>query len=431
MRILIIGSGGREHAFAWALARSPQRPHLFVAPGNPGTAALGTNVPIPVTDLAALKAFALEQAIDLTVVGPEQPLVQGLVDAFQDAGLAVIGPTQAAARLEGSKAFAKAFMERHGIPTAAHRTFGAAQYDEAVAYLERRGAPIVVKASGLAAGKGAIVCATLPEARAALDEVLRDRAFGEAGDEVVIEDFMEGEEASVFALADGDRYVLLAPAQDHKRIGEGDTGPNTGGMGAYAPAPIVTGRLLNRVCREIIEPTLAGMQAEGHPYRGFLYAGLMITADGPRVVEFNCRLGDPEAQVVLPLLETDLVEVFRLMSAGRLHEVALRMRPGAAACVVLASEGYPGSYRRGVPIEGLDAAGARPDVVVFQAGTRREDGRVVTAGGRVLGVTGLGDDLGQALDRAYEAVAKIHFDGMQYRRDIGRKGLARLQTESR
>ena len=427
MRILVIGSGGREHAFAWALARSAHQPTLFIAPGNAGTDALGANVAINAADVPGLLAFARQEQIDLTVVGPEQPLVVGLVDAFEAAGLPVIGPTANAARLEGSKAFAKAFMGRHGIPTAAHRTFAADQYAQAVAYLEAQGAPIVIKASGLAAGKGALVCVTLEEARAALHQLMQERAFGPAGDEAVIEAFMEGEEASVFALTDGRDYVLLAPAQDHKRIGEGDTGPNTGGMGAYAPAPVVTGAVLDRVRRDVIEPTLAGMAAEGHPYRGILYAGLMMTPSGPQVVEFNCRLGDPEAQIVLPLLASDLVDVFQHLAAGSLREVVVETRPGAAACVVMASAGYPEAYDKGVAIEGLSEAAALDDVVVFHAGTRRrEDGRVVTAGGRVLGVTAVGDALADALDKAYQAVDCIHFEGAQFRRDIGRKGLARL-----
>ena len=429
MRILVIGGGGREHAFTWALARSPQQPDLFIAPGNAGTASLGRNVALKPNDIEGLLAFARQERNDLTVVGPEVPLVEGVADAFEAAGVPVVGPSAAAARIEGSKAFAKAFMARHGVPSAAHRTFAADQYAEATAYLEAQGAPIVVKASGLAAGKGAIVCMTLDEAREALDRVMKTQAFGEAGDEVVIEAFMEGEEASVFALTDGDDYLLLAPAQDHKRIGEGDTGPNTGGMGAYAPTPVVTEDLMSRVCREIIEPTLEGMAQEGYPYRGILYAGVMITSDGPKVVEFNCRMGDPEAQIVLPLLDSDLADVFRLLAQGRLRDVTLQTRPGAAACVVMASGGYPGSYEKGFPITGLDVAGALSGVVVFHAGTRQgEAGQIVTSGGRVLGVTAVGDDLAAALDRAYEAADLIHFEGAQYRRDIGQKGLARLRA---
>ncbi|WP_457653928.1 phosphoribosylamine--glycine ligase [Rhodocaloribacter sp.] len=427
MRILIVGGGGREHALAWALARSPHRPELFIAPGNAGTEALGENVALAPDDVPGLLAFARARGIDLTVVGPEQPLVAGIVDAFTEAGLPIVGPTAAAARLEGSKAFAKAFMARHGIPTAAHRTFTADEYAEAVAYLEARGAPIVVKASGLAAGKGAVVCETPDAARAALDAMMRDQRFGAAGDEVVIEEYMTGEEASLFALTDGEAYVLLAPAQDHKRIGEGDTGPNTGGMGAYAPAPVATDEVLRKARAEIIEPTLRGMAAEGHPYRGVLYVGLMITDEGPKVVEYNCRFGDPEAQVVIPLLQSDLLELFLVLTEGRLEAAKPVFHPGASACVVLASKGYPGPYEKGFVIEGIEAAEAMPDVVVMHAGTRRDAaGEVVTAGGRVLAVSALGADLAEALEKAYRAVDVIHFDGMQYRRDIGQKGLKRL-----
>lgn len=429
MRILIVGNGGREHALAWALARSPKAPELFIAPGNPGTAQLGRNVDIGSSQIDELLRFAKSEQIDLTVVGPEQPLVDGLVDAFEAAGLAVMGPSAAAARLEGSKAFAKAFMDRHGIPTAAYRAFRSEDYEAARDYLKMVGAPVVLKASGLAAGKGAVVCETLADAEEVLRSMLVEDAFGSAGREVVIEEFMRGEEVSVFALTDGAHYILLPPAQDHKRVGEGDTGPNTGGMGAYAPAPIATPALLQRICREIIEPTIAGMAGEGYPYKGVLYCGLMITEDGPKVVEYNCRFGDPEAQVLLPLLDTDLVSLFQRLVEGRLQEVAIRTRAGAAACVVAASEGYPGSYPSGRPIYGLDQASELEDVVIFQAGTKPggETG-VVTAGGRVLGVTGIGDELSDALDRAYKALDRIHFDGIHFRRDIGWRGLERLAS---
>ena len=427
MRILVVGSGGREHALVWALARSPQAPTLFTAPGNPGTEALGTNVPIEATDVAALQTFAANEAIDLTIVGPEQPLVAGIVDAFREAGLPIVGPTAAAARLEGSKAFAKDFMQRYRIPTAAYRTFDGDAFDEATAYVQAEGAPLVVKASGLAAGKGALVCATEDEALSALQQIMVDRAFGDAGDRVVIEEFMTGEEASVFALTDGEHYVVTVPAQDHKRAGEGDTGPNTGGMGAYAPAPVVTGGVLTRVCREIIEPTLAGMAEEGHPYTGILYCGLMIAAGQPRVVEYNCRLGDPEAQVVLPLLQNDLANVFMKTAEGALSDVHLRMGQEAAACVVMASGGYPGAYETGKPITGLAEAVAN-GALVFQAGTAATSDGLATDGGRVLGVTARGATLEAALDRAYAGVDSIHFDDAQYRADIGHKGLAHLRS---
>lgn len=426
MRILVIGSGGREHAIAWALSRSAEAVDLFIAPGNAGTASLGTNVAIDSADVDGLLTFAREEDIDLAIVGPEKPLVLGIVDRFERHGVPAVGPSAAAARLEGSKAFAKAFMERQGIPTAAHRTFEAEDLDKALDYVEAQGAPIVVKASGLAAGKGAVVCMSVAEARTALESIVRGREFGAAGDRVVVESFMEGEEASVFVLTDGTNYVVLAPAQDHKQIGEGDTGPNTGGMGAYAPAPLITEELLDRVRSEVIEPTLKGMVMEGHPYRGVLYVGLMITAEGPKVVEYNCRLGDPEAQVLLALMGNDAVQLFGALARRRLGSLKIEQRTGAAACVVLASGGYPGSYEKGFRIDGLDAVGAMEDVVVFHAGTTFDGaGHVLTDGGRVLGVTAMGADLGAALKRAYAAVERIRFDGMQYRRDIGQKGLAR------
>lgn len=427
MRILVLGSGGREHAITWALAQSPQRPELFIAPGNPGTAALGTDVPIRATDAANLRKLVREEGIELVVIGPEQPLVEGVADVLRAEGARVVGPSAAAARLEGSKAFAKAFMQRHSIPTAAYRSFSAEQLDEALAYIDQHPEPLVVKASGLAAGKGAIVCAKREEARRALRWMMEEGGLGKAGSKVVIEAFLEGEEASVFALTDGRDYVLLAPAQDHKRIGEGDTGPNTGGMGAYAPTPVVTDFVLKRVAREIVEPVLAGMADEGHPYQGVLYCGLMITSEGPKVVEFNCRLGDPEAQVVLPVAEVDWVEVFDRVASGQVAGLKVPAVRRTAACVVLASEGYPGSYQKGLPVEGLAAAEALPEVMVFHAGTHRaEDGRLLTAGGRVLSVTAVADTLAAAIRRAYEAVEVIHFQGKYFRRDIGQKGLARL-----
>jgi phosphoribosylamine--glycine ligase len=428
MHVLVIGGGGREHALCHALAQSPRRPTLSCAPGNAGTASLATNVPIAADDLDGLLAFAREHAVGLTIVGPEAPLVAGLVDRFEEAGLAVVGPTAAAARLEGSKSFANDFMARYGIPTAASRTFTAQTYDAAVAHVEGGAFPVVLKADGLAAGKGVHICADAEAARTALREVLLDAAHGEAGAAVVVEEFMEGEEASVFALTDGADYVLLCPAQDHKRIGEGDTGPNTGGMGAYAPAAVVTSSVMSAVEERIVRPVLEGMADEGTPYRGVLYCGLMLTGEGPKVVEFNCRFGDPEAQVVLPLLASDPLELFEALAAGRLGEADVTVADGAAACVVLASEGYPGPYEKGRPIRGLNEV---PEgVLVFHAGTAVRDGETVTAGGRVLGVTGFGDDLQAALDAAYAGVEALHFDGAQFRRDIGRKGLDRLAADA-
>lgn len=429
MRILVVGSGGREHALARTLAESPRTETLLIAPGNPGTAQCGTNVGVAADDLDGLVALASEQEVDLTVVGPEQPLVEGVVDRFEAEGLQIVGPTQAAAQLEGSKAFANRFMKRHDIPTASFRVFGADDVVAASAYIDEVGAPIVVKADGLAAGKGAFVCSSVEEAHDALDQIVRDRAFGAAGDQVVIEEKMEGEEVSVLALTDGTHYVLLPPSQDHKPIGEGGTGPNTGGMGAFAPAPILDGPALRRVCRDIIEPTLRGMQEEGTPYRGVLYCGLMMTDDGPRVVEYNCRLGDPEAQVVLPLVDTDLVEVFDRLVEGRLDTLSLRTTSGAAACVVLASDGYPIDYDTGFEITGIEAAESLEEVSVIHAGTRlRPDGVLVTDGGRVLGVTARGADLQGAVDRAYQGADRIQFKGKTLRSDIGKKGLAHLRT---
>lgn len=385
-------------------------------------------MPIAADDIDGILRHAVATGVELCIVGPEVPLVLGLADKLSAAGIKVVGPSAAAARLEGSKAFSKAFMERHQIPTAAYRSFSTDQYEDAQAYLAKVGAPIVIKASGLAAGKGAVVCMTRDEADRTLESMMKDNAFGEAASEVVIEEFMEGEEASVFALCDGHDYVLLSHAQDHKRIGEGDTGPNTGGMGAYAPAPVLTDQLLQRACATVIEPTLRGMAAEGAPYTGILYVGLMLTAAGPKVVEYNCRLGDPETQPVLMLLESDAVELMSAAATGRLADYELRISRDSAACVVLASEGYPGAYEKGKTISGVEEANAIPGVVVFQAGTRDSGGLLETSGGRVMAVTARGADLKTALDRCYEAVRLIHFQGMQYRRDIGQKGLARLAT---
>lgn len=425
MRILIIGGGGREHAIGHALSLSGRRPELYFAPGNAGTATIGTNIPIAPDDIDALRRFAQEHAIDLTIVGPEVPLVKGIVDLFEAESLPIVGPTAAAARLEGSKAFAKAFMARHRIPTAEHRTFSRSQYDEARAYVEGHGAPIVLKASGLAAGKGAIVCASEDEARHALDAVLLSNDFGSAGDELVVEECMEGEEASVFVLTDGISHRTLLPAQDHKRIGEGDTGPNTGGMGAYAPAPVMDDALMHRVDAEIVRPTLTAMADEGHPYRGILYVGLMMTEQGPRVIEYNCRLGDPEAQAVLPMMENDAVEVFEAIAHRRLDQVSLRSRSGSAATVVMASGGYPGRYSKGHEIRGLETVRGLDDVLIFHAGTTTDEaGRVVTSGGRVLSVTAVAPTLSDAISRAYEAANHIEFEGKYLRRDIGRRGLA-------
>ncbi len=427
MKVLVIGSGGREHTIAWKIAQSSLLTALYIAPGNPGTATLGENVPLAVGQIDELLAFARQKEIDLTIVGPEQPLVDGIVDAFTAAGLHIFGPTAAAAEIEGSKAFAKAFMDRQGIPTAFHRTFSVSEYEEARAYISKEGGPIVLKASGLAAGKGVLICHTTEEALDGLDALMKDGQFGDAGASVVVEEFMEGEEASIFALTDGENYVLLSSAQDHKRIGDGDTGPNTGGMGAYAPAPVMTEALMKEVEETIVQPTLKGMKDEGRPFQGILYTGLMITDEGPKVVEYNCRLGDPETQVVLPLLQGDLLKLIADLVKGKGHNLQAIASSGSAACVVMASEGYPGSYPKGRVISGLEQAADVEDVVVFHAGTRatRDEG-VETSGGRVLGVTARGENLQEALDKSYAAVSRISFEGKQYRTDIGQKGLARL-----
>lgn len=431
MRILVVGSGGREHTIVWALSRSDREPEIFVAPGNAGMDQLAERVDIDSGNLDALASFARSNDIDLTVVGPEAPLVNGIVDRFQEEGLSIVGPRAAAARLEGSKDFAKKFMTRHGIPTAEHRTFADDEYDRAAEYLDEVGAPIVVKADGLAGGKGALVCDTLEEAHEALDSIIEEKEFGAAGEKVVIEEFMKGVEASIFALTDGTNYVVPVPSQDHKRIGEGDTGLNTGGMGAYAPAPMVTDDVLEQVRSRIIEPTIEGMAAEGHPYQGVLYCGLMLTDDGPKVVEYNARLGDPEAQVVLPLIASDWVEVFEHLAEGQLDQVTLDRRPGAAACVVLASDGYPTAYETGFAISGLEEAKEEGPAVIFHAGVGRdENGGFVTDGGRVMGVTGIGADLTDALARAYRAAEKVEFKGKYYRRDIGKKGLEVLKVDN-
>ncbi len=418
MNVLVIGSGGREHALAWKLAQSPQVERVFVAPGNGGTAddAGGRirNVALDLADPTALRSFRL------VVIGPEAPLADGIVDRLQAVGVRCFGPTAAAARLEASKAFAKAFMARHAIPTARAEVFS--DYAAALAYLRRVDYPVVIKASGLAAGKGVIVPEMLAEAEVALYRIMVERQFGAAGDEVLIEERLAGPEVSLLAFCDGHTVVTMPAAQDHKRVFDGDRGPNTGGMGAYAPAPIAPPDLVRELTATILQPVVDGMAAEGSPYVGVLYAGLMLTAAGPRVLEFNCRFGDPETQAILPLLASDLLEVCEACVDGVLDRVTVRWQNAAAATVVAASEGYPGDYPRGRTITGSEAAAALPGVVVFHAGTQRlADGRFVTDGGRVLAVTGVGADLRQALDRAYAGMRCIHFDGMHYRRDIGAK----------
>jgi phosphoribosylamine--glycine ligase len=416
MKVLVIGSGGREHALAWALARSPRVSELLIAPGNAGTAACGENAPVAADDLDGLLRLAEVRGVDLTIVGPEGPLAAGLVDRFRAAGRPIFGPTAAAARLESSKAFAKAFMRDHAIPTAASAVFR--DFAAARDYLHVLGGPVVVKASGLAAGKGVVVCDGPAEAEAALRQMMVERVFGAAADEVLIEERLAGPELSLLAFCDGATVVPMVPARDHKRVFDGDRGPNTGGMGAYAPPPDADAALVARITNEVLHPTVAGMVATGAPYVGVLYAGLMLTADGPKVLEFNCRFGDPETQAILPLLASDLAEALLACVEGRLSADLVRFQTGACATVVMAAPGYPGAYPTGAPIEGLaEAEAAR--ALIFHAGTARRDGRVVTAGGRVLAVSATGPDAPAAAARAYEGVAHIRFEGAQYRTDIG------------
>jgi len=425
MKILVIGGGGREHALAWKAAASAHVERVFVAPGNAGTAheAKCENVAIAADDPDALLEFARRESIALTVVGPEAPLVAGIVDAFEAAGLACFGPNRAAARLEGSKAYTKAFCERHAIPTAAYAAF--TEVAPARAFVRERGVPLVIKADGLAAGKGVVIADTLEAADRAIEDMLSEGAFGAAGLKIVIEEFLAGEEASFIVLASGERYAVLATSQDHKRAGDGDTGPNTGGMGAYSPAPVITPALAERIEREIIRPTLAGLAADGAAYTGFLYAGLMIAPDGaPRVLEFNCRLGDPETQPILMRLDSDLVELLQATLDGKPDRHPIAWNPQPALGVVLAAGGYPGNYTRGDAIRGLDAP-LPEGVKIFHAGTAEKGGDIVTAGGRVLCVTALGNKIADAREHAYEAVARLCFTGMQFRRDIGYRTLDR------
>lgn len=425
MKILIVGSGGREHALAWKLRQSPQTETIYCAPGNGGTAAIAVNVPIQADDIPALVAFASEQNIGLAVVGPELPLTLGLVDALTAAGIPAFGPSKAAAQLEGSKAFSKDFMARHGIPTAKYGIFR--EVAPAKAFVRSFGGPCVVKADGLAAGKGVLICETETEADAAIDYILAEDAFGAAGASLVIEEFLEGEELSLMAFSDGKTVVPMMTAQDHKRIFDGDKGPNTGGMGAYAPAPVGTAALVAEVEKTVLQPVVDAMAAEGREFKGVLYAGLMITAKGPMVLEFNARFGDPETEVVLPMLKTDLVSTLLACIRGTLDQLPLEWQTGHCVTVVMASHGYPGTVRKGDRIHGLEQV--RPDVMVFHCGTSLQQTQAgkawVTNGGRVLSVTATGDTLPLALQKAYAGVQTITFDGMQYRRDIAHRALNR------
>jgi len=422
MKLLVIGSGGREHAIAWKLAGSPKVSRVYVAPGNAGTAREDGLFNVELSAFPDLIRFAKDEGIHATVVGPEGPLAAGIVDAFRDAGLRVFGPTKAAAQLESSKDFAKRFMKRHGIPTARHETFTDAT--AAHAYLDRHGAPIVIKADGLAAGKGVVVAATAKEAHEAIDMMLAGNKLGDAGHRVVIEEFMAGEEASFIVMVDGKNVLPLASSQDHKRIFDGDQGPNTGGMGAYSPAPVVTPEVHARVMREIVDPTVKGMDSDGIPFTGFLYAGLMIDESGaPRVVEFNCRMGDPETQPIFMRMKSDFLELVDHAIEGTLDRIEAQWDRRAALGVVLAAAGYPDSPRKGDEITGLPKD--EDDFHVFHAGTALKDGKVVTSGGRVLCVTALGDKVKIAAERAYEVASGIRFDGMQYRKDIGHRAFGR------
>ncbi|MGQ6017092.1 phosphoribosylamine--glycine ligase [Serratia sp. IR-2025] len=425
MNILIIGNGGREHALAWKAAQSPLADKVYVAPGNAGTALEANleNLAIAATDIPALVAFAQSHDIGLTIVGPEAPLVIGVVDAFQAVGLKIFGPSQAAAQLEGSKAFTKDFLARHRIPTAEYENF--TEVEPALAYVRRKGAPIVIKADGLAAGKGVIVAMTLQEAEEAVRDMLAGNAFGDAGHRIVVEEFLDGEEASFIVMVDGENVVPMATSQDHKRVGDGDTGPNTGGMGAYSPAPVVTDEIHRRAMDQVIWPTVRGMAAEGNTYVGFLYAGLMIAADGqPKVIEFNCRFGDPETQPIMLRLRSDLVELCLAGAEGRLNEKSSDWDERPALGVVLAAGGYPGDYRNGEVIQGLPQQESA-DGKVFHAGTRLQGKDVVTSGGRVLCVTALGDTVAQAQQRAYQLAEGIEWPGSFCRKDIGYRAIAR------
>ena len=428
MKVLVIGSGGREHALGWKAAQSPDVECVFVAPGNAGTAreAKLQNVNIGVEAIDELIAFAKENAIDLTIVGPEAPLVIGVVDAFEAAGLRCFGPSKGASQLEGSKAFTKDFLARHKIPTGGYQNF--TEIEPALAYLKKMGAPIVIKADGLAAGKGVIVAMTLEEAEAAVKDMLAGNAFGEAGHRVVIEEFLEGEEASFIVMVDGKNILPMATSQDHKRVGEGDSGPNTGGMGAYSPAPVVTPEIHDRIMNEVIIPTVEGMAAEGNPYTGFLYAGLMINAEGaPRVIEYNCRFGDPETQPIMMRLKSDLVALCNTALDRKLDTATTEWDERAAMGVVLAAGGYPANYGKGDVISGLDGADSA-DAKIFHAGTADSDGKVVTAGGRVLCATALGNSVSEAQAKAYALADKISWNGMFMRRDIGYRAIAREKS---
>jgi phosphoribosylamine---glycine ligase len=421
VKILVVGSGGREDALVWKISQSPKADKIYCAPGNAGTAEYAENIEIKADDVAGLKKFAVENKIDLTVVGPEIPLVAGIADEFEKEGLKVFGPVKAGAMIEGSKAFAKDFMAKYEIPTAQAGIFEDPK--EALHYIEDIGAPLVIKADGLAAGKGVLICQTKEEAIKAVKLTMEDKAFGEAGNKIVIEECLIGEEASIIAITDGKSIVPLASSQDHKRALDGDRGLNTGGMGAYSPAPLVTDRLMEEIELNVLNPFLSGMQQEGISFRGVIYAGIMVTKDGPKVLEFNCRLGDPETQPILMRMKDDIVPILEAVADGKLGNREIKWDDRAAVCVVLSSGGYPGKYEKGIEIKGLDKIYQLDNAVVFHAGTKLSDGKVVTSGGRVLGVTALGDGIKFAIQNAYRAVDMISFKDMHYRKDIGKKAI--------
>jgi len=423
MNILLLGSGGREHALAWKMAASPHCTELYIAPGNPGTAQVGTNLPVSVTDFTAIRALCIKHKIDMLVVGPEEPLVKGIYDFFQQDealnGMIVVGPSKAAAQLEGSKAFSKQFMQRHGIPTAPYAEFTAETYADGQAYIREHSLPIVVKADGLAAGKGVVIANTHEEALRAFEQMIREQQFGEAGSKVVIEAFLTGVEVSVFVLTDGENYQIIGHAKDYKRIGEGDTGLNTGGMGCISPVPFMDELFWHKVTQRIIEPTIAGIRAEKLTYKGFIFFGLMNVQGEPWVIEYNCRMGDPETEVVMPLLQTDLVALLAAMDNGTLADANISYFDKKAATVVAVSGGYPGAYAKNIPITGWELAPKHPQTLVFHAGTTQTNEGLVTSGGRVVAVTSFGDTLGEAVQHSIATLEQIQFEGMYYRKDIG------------
>lgn len=420
MRVLVIGSGGREHALVWKIKQSPKVEKIFCAPGNAGTSEFADNIPIAADDIEGLLQFAMKKEIGLTVVGPEQPLVMGIVDRFEVKGLRIFGPSASAAELEGSKSFSKDIMQKYGLPTAEYKIFTSAE--SATKYIQAKNCPLVVKADGLAAGKGVLLCRSSREALVAVDTIMRQRLFGEAGDQIVVEEFLEGQEISVLAFSDGQTVLLMDSAQDHKAVYDGDIGPNTGGMGAYSPAPVFTEIMRQKVRDKIMLPMVRAMQQEGRTYKGILYAGLMLTKTGPQILEFNARFGDPETQPLMVRMETDIIPLFEACIDGTLGQCQVNWKNKSSVCVVMTAEGYPGTYQKGEIISGLQNANSTPEVVVFHAGTKEKDGKVLTNGGRVLGVTATGANTESAIQRAYDAVGKVNWRGVHYRKDIGSRG---------